>query len=147
MALENVCQKRCLGYEGMHGNCCTLTNRNWIIGPVADHEKFLVALRAAYPGVEIAWEDVFIGFEEGSRLFPERPVWQDPVNYPAFRPNFAEKELPCVFYNSSIKACGVYEIRPWLCGHFKCEYLADYIKKNALENQNWSFPGSGSPRS
>lgn len=119
----NHCQKKCLGWEGNHGGCCTVHDRNFIIGPINDTQEFLERLKDRFPGVEIKWEDVFIAYEEGHKLYPEKETWQDPKNYPCLRLNTASQLLPCIFYNSILKCCSVYDIRPTTCRTFFCEYL------------------------
>ena len=119
----NHCQKKCLGLPGNHGGCCTVDNRDWIIGPITDPEAFLERLRKKFPGIEINWNDVFIAYEEGSKLFPNKVNWQNPQSYPCLRVDIFHKNIPCIFYNWALKTCSVYEIRPNTCRNFYCEYL------------------------
>ena len=123
----NHCQKKCLGFDGNHGGCCTVGDRDFIIGPIHDSHEFLERLKQKYPGTELNWDDVFIGYEEGSKLFPNKSHWQNPSNYPCLRVNKDTNVLPCVFYNTAIKCCTVYDIRPQTCKSFFCEYLRNML--------------------
>ena len=119
----NHCQKKCLGWEGNHGGCCTVHDRNFIIGPIHDSNEFLARLKDKFQGIEIKWDDIFINYEEGHKMHPEKATWQDPKNYPCLRLNKASHLLPCIFYNSALKCCSIYEIRPTTCRNFTCDYL------------------------
>ena len=119
----NHCRENCLGHAGNHGGCCQVDDRDYIIGPINDSEQFLERLRKKFPGIDIQWRDLFLTWEEGSKLFPNKPVYQDPKHYPALRLDMAHKRLPCIFYNSTLKCCSVYEIRPDTCKKFFCPYL------------------------
>lgn len=118
----NHCQKKCLGYDNNHGGCCTVSNRNFILGPVLNSDEFIEKLKIRFPGVEISFDDIFIKFEEGSRMCPDRLVWQNPNNYPCLRINNT-KLASCIFYNESIKCCSIYNDRPKMCRDFMCDYL------------------------
>ena len=59
-----------------------------------------------------ALDQAFIDFEEGRALFPERPTWQEPANYPALRVLPDVDWIPCRFYDKTAGACTVYDIRP-----------------------------------
>ena len=56
-------------------------------------------------------------------MFPERSLYQNPAHYPVLRVDIKHVRKPCIFYNSTLKCCGVYEIRPEICKNFKCSYL------------------------
>lgn len=118
----NHCQKKCLGYDNNHGGCCTVSNRNFIIGPVGNSKEFIEKLKKRIPGVDISFDDVFIEYEEGRRMFPDKPVWQNPNNYPCLRLN-QTKLASCIFYNEAIKCCSIYEDRPEMCRNYMCDYL------------------------
>ena len=119
----NHCCEKCLGQVGNHGGCCQIDDRDYIIGPVSDPVLFLQRLKEKYPGIRIEWKDVFIDYEEGSKMFPERFNYQNPAHYPALRVDYNHVRKPCIFYNSILKCCNVYEIRPSMCKNFYCDYL------------------------
>ena len=76
-------------------------------------------------GREIQEEEIFINYDEGSKLFPNKSTWQNPESYPALRVDFFNPKLPCIFYNTKIKACTMYDIRPNTCVIYECDYLAN----------------------
>lgn len=118
----NICSNKCFGVDGYHGSCCSIEDRNYIIGPHNDTEEFIKRLSNKL-GREIQEEDIFINFDEGGKLFPNKSVWQNPESYPALRVDFYNPKLPCIFYNTKLKACSIYEIRPNTCVNFECDYL------------------------
>jgi Fe-S-cluster containining protein len=119
----NHCQKKCLGYDGYHGGCCTLDDRDYIIGPVPDTYETLERVRNQFPNVDIEWNDLFITFEEGSKLFPNKSTWQNPNHYPCMRVNVTNPNIPCIFYNQHLRCCQIQSSKSILCSAFKCEYL------------------------
>jgi Fe-S-cluster containining protein len=121
-----TCGQNCFGYRGHNGGCCTLDDRDWIIGPVRDPDAFLVELGRLLCR-EASREEVFIDFEEGRALFPERSEWQKPANYPALRVRPDVARIPCRFYESSTGACTVHDIRPAICRNYFCDHLKDVI--------------------
>jgi len=128
-----ICSNKCWGDEGHHGSCCKLEDRDFIIGPHHDSNKFIKRLSERF-GREIKYEDVFIEYDEGKEQFPNKSVWQSPSNYPALRVNKNDSTLPCIFYNVAMRACSVYSIRPQVCGEYECEYLTN--KTNKTKNIN-----------
>jgi Fe-S-cluster containining protein len=120
----NICSNNCYGINDYHGSCCSLEDRNYIIGPHPDTEDFIKNLSSKL-GREIYEEDIFIGYEEGKKLFPYKTSWQNRDSYPAFRVDFFNPKLPCIFYNTKIKACSIYDIRPQTCREYECEYLSN----------------------
>jgi Fe-S-cluster containining protein len=120
----NICSDKCYGRTGYHGSCCSLEDRDYIIGPHPDTEDFIKNLSSKL-GREIYEEDIFIGYEEGKKLFPYKTSWQNPNSYPAFRVDFFNPKLPCIFYNTKIRACSIYDIRPQTCRKYECEYLSN----------------------
>ena len=120
----NICSNNCYGITDYHGSCCSIENRDYIIGPHPDTEEFIKNLSSKL-GREIYEEDVFIGYEEGKELFPNKTSWQNPNSYPAFRVDFFNPKLPCIFYNTKIRACSIYDIRPQTCREYECEYLTN----------------------
>lgn len=127
-----ICSFKCWGIDNYDGSCCTLEDRDWIMGPVLDWEVFLekISFRIGRP---IHFSEVFYTYEEGSNLFKDRPVWQDSGNFPAFRVDLNSPRKPCTFYNQSIKSCMVYEIRPETCRNYSCKYLKESQEEN-IEN-------------
>ena len=84
-------------------------------------EAFLERLRES--GRDAERSNVFIEYEEGRRLFPDRPCWQEPKNYPALRVSAEEAAVPCIYYDTSNARCSVYEIRPDVCRRYMCDPL------------------------
>ena len=130
-----ICSFKCWGIDNYDGSCCTLENRDWIMGPAEDWENFIKNLSAKI-GRKVEFSEVFYTYEEGSRLFPDRPVWQDPSNFPAFKIDLNSPRKPCIFYNLSIKSCMVYDIRPETCRKYSCGYL-----KSLQDEGSQEFPG------
>ena len=120
----NICSNKCYGVEGYHGSCCSIEERNYIIGPHHDTEEFIKNLSEKL-GREVNEDDVFIKFEEGSRMFPNKSAWQNPDSYPAFRVDFYNPKLPCIFYNTKLKFCTIYDVRPKTCRDYEREYLSN----------------------
>jgi Fe-S-cluster containining protein len=119
-----ICSKKCMGFDGYDGSCCTVEDRDFIIGPHNDPYLFLERLKNKYDQ-EFSFEDVFYTYEEGKEIFPDKPVWQRPQSYPALKVNLEHPRKPCIFYNTTLKVCTVHEIRPNTCRTFKCDYLKD----------------------
>lgn len=117
-----ICSFKCYGIEGYDGSCCTLEGRDWIMGPCLDWENFLTDLSNKI-GRKVEFSEVFYNYSEGSKLFPDKQVWQNPNNFPAFRVDLNSPRKPCIFYNQSIKSCMVYKIRPETCRNYSCSYL------------------------
>jgi Fe-S-cluster containining protein len=106
------------------------------MGPALDWKEFLENISLKI-GREIGFSEVFYTYEEGSKLFPDRPVWQNSDNFPAFRVDLNSPRKPCIFYNQSIRSCSVYEIRPETCRNYSC----DYLKSMQKEESEGDFPG------
>lgn len=115
--LTSVCFNEC-----PYGNCCTAKNGMLILGPVSDPHRFLSDLAKKY-GRSFTWDEVFIGYDEGKELFKDSGYWQEPAHYPAMRVKMDVKDNPCVFYNTHIKACTVYDIRPEMCRTYGCDFF------------------------
>ncbi len=118
----NICSNKCFGLPGYHGSCCSIEDRDYIIGPHHDSFEFIDRLSEKL-GRDIEYQDIFIDYEEGSKLFPNKNAWQNKNSYPALRVDFFNPKLPCIFYNTKIKACTMYDIRPKTCQEYECEYL------------------------
>ena len=124
MSACDICSNKCFGIDGYDGSCCTIENRDWIMGPINDSNQFIENLSKKL-NRNISKEEVFIEYEEGKNLFPNKSVWQNPENFPAFKVNLEDKRKPCIFYNTSVKSCMVYDIRPETCRDFECGYLKE----------------------
>jgi len=118
----NICSDKCFGVPDHHGSCCTIEDRDFIIGPHTDSFDFVDRLSGKL-GREIEYSDVFINYEEGKNMFPDKPTWQTPNSYPALRVDLLSFRRPCIFYNTKVRACMVYDIRPNTCKEYECEYL------------------------
>ena len=129
-----TCSQNCMGFRGNAGGCCTLDDRDFIPGPVRDADTFLIDLGRRL-GREVSREEVFIDFEEGRALFPDRPSWQEPANYPAMRVLPDVEWIPCRFYDKTTGACTVYDIRPAMCRNFLCDHLKGVISLLNLDEQ------------
>lgn len=122
----NICSNKCFGIPNHHGSCCTLEDRDFIIGPHPDAEEFITRLSDKL-GRDIDYREVFVDYEEGKSLFPNKSTWQNPNSYPAFRVDFYNPRLPCIFYNTKVRACTMYDIRPTTCQEYECEYLSNHL--------------------
>lgn len=137
--LTQICGKKCYGFDNYHGSCCKLENRDWIIGPVTDAHETIEKLQKHFKK-DITYQDIFIEYEEGSRLFPERMNWQNPEAYPAMRINIDSKNLDCVFYNNTLKGCSIYKIRPQICKNYQCDYLKNELNPDVTEQVQANEP-------
>lgn len=72
-----TCLKNCYGNAGQASGCCMLMHRDFIMGPVKDTEAFLMRLKARY-GHKYSFDEVFIEYKEGKKLFPDKSCWQNP---------------------------------------------------------------------
>lgn len=124
--IKNTCSNNCFGHAGNHGGCCTMANRNYIIGPILDHLQFLFRLNST-TGKNYKWKDVFIDYEEGRKMFPDRSHWQEKQNFPALRVDMDNTSLPCNFYDLAKRECSVYNIRPTTCKKFFCSFLQETL--------------------
>jgi len=129
-----TCSHDCFGIPDYHGSCCKLENRDFIIGPIYDTKEFLTRLQNHFQR-PIEYSDVFIDYEEGHKMFPDRLTWQNPKAFPALRINLDSKERHCTFYNNTMRACSVYNIRPTTCQNFVCDYLRNKIKNEAMDQR------------
>jgi len=113
---KNYCNTSCGGVEGAYGECCNMFGKNIVIGPVIDAQDVVQRLQKRFP--EIKYEDVFMDFEEGKNLFPNKSYAQDPEHYPAYR---LTKEERCIFYKD--KNCSIQEEKSIICKRYACHYL------------------------
>lgn len=125
----NICSFKCWGRDNHHASCCSLEDRNYILGPIADYEKFLLNLSKKI-GRRVDFHEVFYNFETGSKAFPDKPVWQVEQSYPAFKVDFSKNEKYCINYNPHIRSCTVYDIRPETCQNYFCDYLERELLMN-----------------
>lgn len=119
---KSICSDNCYGVNNNHGGCCTIDNRNYAIGPHSDTEEFVQRLRIKF-NRNIQYSDVFMDFEEGSKLYPDNPSYQTKRLYPILRVVNEHPRKPCIFYNVNIRRCTVNDIKPHTCKIYKCEYL------------------------
>ena len=113
---KDLCSKSCSGIEGAHGECCNTKNKNMIIGPVTDPNDVIERLQKKFPGITYA--DVFIDFEEGKTLYPEKSYAQDEHHYPAYR---TADDGRCIFYKN--KGCSIQQEKSIICKQSVCNYL------------------------
>ncbi len=126
LVTEHTCERKCMGFDGNSGGCCTLGPRDYIIGPVEDVDLLLERLSVEW-GRPVTRGEVVIDYEEGRALFPERAVWQHPSHYPAMRVLTEHPRVPCRFYDLERSRCTIYAIRPPLCRRFECDWLKETL--------------------
>lgn len=123
-----ICSNECCGVDGQHGSCCSIEDRDYIIGRIDDAEDFLIRLESRF-GRKIKHEEVFIDYKEGRNTFPEKASWQKESHYPCMRLDLNHARKSCIFYNHVVKACSIYDIRPKTCEKFKCNFLIEMGEK------------------
>lgn len=128
-----TCQKNCFGVSNYHGSCCRLENRDYIIGPVHDPHEFLERLNKHY-NQNFLYSDIFIDYEEGKQLFPQKSNWQKESAYPALRINLSTSDNSCIFYNNHLRMCSVYSIRPSICSSFLCDHLRFLLETSKIND-------------
>jgi len=121
---SNICFNEC-----PYGSCCQTYDGNFILGPLPVEEcyEFIRKLSQKF-NKKVKFEDVFLEVEEGSALFPSSSYYQNEINYPAIRVEKEQTNEPCIFYNTTIKACSVYDIRPGMCRRYGCDFYKSKIK-------------------
>ena len=67
MDSSTICSKKCCGITLFHGGCCSIDDRDYIIGPIKDFDIFLEKLTHKI-GRKISKDEVFIEYEEGKNL-------------------------------------------------------------------------------
>jgi hypothetical protein len=55
----NICSNKCWGSPGYHGSCCSVEDRDYIIGPHHDTDEFILNLSKKF-GREIEKEEVHL---------------------------------------------------------------------------------------
>jgi Fe-S-cluster containining protein len=124
--ISYTCQRNCCGVAEQSGICCTLGDKDWILGPIEDHAEVLKRLEDRL-GRPVPFVEVFIDYEEGRALFPDKSSWQNPAHYPAMRvvPD-AISRYSCAFLKGG--KCSIHEIKPTICASFLCEYLQKVVR-------------------
>ena len=117
---SDICSNSCLGKQNHHGGCCNVTDSGFALGKVTDALEFLKRLNNG-----LKYEDVFIDYEEGSKLFPDKKQFQNPSIYPVLRVDMNSERKFCIFYDQENKLCSVYDIRPKVCQNYFCKHLKD----------------------
>ncbi len=117
----HTCLRNCMGNAGLAAGCCTVGPRDYIIGPIHDSAALLERLSIHY-NRDVPYEEIFIDFEEGSAMFPERSQWQRPECFPALRLADNPDILPCIFLAED-NLCSIHEIRSTTCRSYRCEHL------------------------
>ena len=127
LLIQHTCAHKCMGLVGNNGGCCTLADRDFIIGPVDDVDGFLERLGKHW-GRPVLRIEVLIDYEEGRELFPNRSTWQNPRNYPALRVRSDNPRFPCMFYDEATAGCLIHEDRPHMCRKFTCDWLKHVLE-------------------
>ncbi len=117
----HICTKKCMGLDGNAGGCCSMGKRDYIIGPIPDAAAVLARLSKRYKR-DVAFDEVFIGFEEGRKLFPDLECWQSESSFPAIRVNMKEPSLPCRFLDDD-NLCSIHDIRSTTCREYYCDHI------------------------
>ena len=117
----HTCLRNCFGHRDMAAGCCMVADRDYLIGPIPDADALLARLSET-SGRAFAWDEVFLGFEEGRALFPDRPQWQRPECYPAIRVRIDRDEKPCIFLGED-NLCTIHDIRSVTCARYHCAHL------------------------
>ena len=122
----NYCMEQCQGLKGNNGECCHIRDKNWIIGKVKDDKELLERVQKEYDE-NLTWNDLFIDYEEGSKMFPDKPDWQNKDLYPAMRVRPELEGSPCVFFDNG---CKIHEIKSDVCKEYKCQWLVNREMKD-----------------
>ena len=122
------CSQKCMGHAGNSGGCCTLGERDFIIGPILDADAFLKRL-SQFTSRPVERSEVLIEYDEGKRLFPDRSHWQNPANYPALRVLADHPRRPCHFYDTARAQCSIHSVRPDTCRQYQCRWLTEVLER------------------
>jgi len=115
----NYCMEQCQGVKGNNGDCCHIRDKDWIIGPVKDDKELLTRVQKEHDK-NLTWNDLFIDYAEGKKMFSDKPLWQNKESYPAMRVNPELEGSPCVFFDNG---CKIHEIKSDVCKNYKCQWL------------------------
>jgi len=115
----NYCMEQCQGVKGNNGDCCYIRDKDWIIGPVKDDKELLTRVQKEHDK-NLTWNDLFIDYAEGKKMFSDKPLWQNKESYPAMRVNPELEGSPCVFFDNG---CKIHEIKSDVCKNYKCQWL------------------------
>ncbi len=78
------------------------------------------------PTDEAKYNEVFVEYPEGHKLFPERARWQNPEHFPALRVLMdADQSYPCQFLDNH--QCTIQDIKPKICADYLCDHLQKVI--------------------
>ena len=113
--------EQCQGLKGNNGDCCHIRDKDWIIGKVKDDKELLARVQKEHDK-NLTWNDLFIDYEEGSKMFPDKHDWQNKDLYPAMRVSPELEGSPCVFFDNG---CKIHEIKSDVCKEYKCEWLVN----------------------
>ena len=111
--------EQCQGVKGNNGDCCHIRDKDWIIGPVKDDKELLTRVQKEHDK-NLTWNDLFIDYAEGKKMFSDKPLWQNKESYPAMRVNPELEGSPCVFFDNG---CKIHEIKSDVCKNYKCQWL------------------------
>lgn len=134
LVVAHSCTRNCLGVAGNSAGCCTIGERDYIIGPIPDSKDFLERYKKTIDP-EAVFDDIFISYKEGSKLYPDRPMWQNPDYYPALRIDEKNISLRCIFLNDD-NLCTVHAIRSETCKAYSCAHVTEMLQKLSLELPN-----------
>lgn len=126
------CTRNCLGIENNAAGCCTVGERDYIIGPIPDALDFLKQYNASIDS-NATYDEVFVEHKEGKQLFPDRETWQDPQNFPALRLQMDQETHPCRFLGDD-NLCTVHQIRSQTCRAFTCGHVSELLERLSLHN-------------
>lgn len=113
----NTCKYNC-PYNTVDG-CCNVNKKDWIIGPILDYQKVLLNLQKDDP--LLTFDDVFINYREGRKLYPRKESWQEPTNYPAMRVTRGV----CTYYDNG---CTIHSQKSETCKQYMCPTLRRVLK-------------------
>lgn len=130
LVVIHSCTRNCLGVKNNSSGCCTMGDRDYIIGPIPDAKAFLKRYKET-EDANASYQDVFIDYKEGSELFPHLSTWQNEDNYPAIRVKTENPSNSCQFLGSD-SLCSVHKIRSITCRNFTCGHVKDILEKLSL---------------
>ncbi len=125
--VQYTCTRNCMGQSNNAAGCCTIGDRDYIIGPIPDAEALFTRLNDSRSD-PLAWEEVFIEEDEGKALFPEKPIWQRSESYPALRLDMDDASRPCQFLGQN-NLCTIHSIRSETCRNYQCSFVDELIEK------------------